>query len=96
MQNIITVNEFEILFNKFLNQLRNDKIEKVSIDEDLYWVIDEDQWLDFETEPGKHVGSFAEDLKVLRLIIDGELRPSYIGFERISALLRVVGDKLYK
>jgi hypothetical protein len=96
MENVFTIDDIEILFAKILTKLRIDGIKQFHFENDKYWVILTEEWVNFDKVPEPAVGSLTDDINYLRLVAQGELSVSYLELERLASVLLAVSEILRK
>ena len=89
----IFVNELKSIFDRVIDKLRQDNLEKVTLDTDLYRIIPTDEWETYERDVVE-VGSLNDDIESLLLILKDPDRPcTYVDFDRLASLLRAISQK---
>ena len=88
----ISISEIENLFDLVIKKLRIDKLDKIEINLDEYWIITSDEWNNFETEPISALGSFKEDIEGLKKTLADQQIFTYSDFDRLATLLRSISE----
>lgn len=102
----IKLRDLEILLSMLVLQAKEDKdIAKVALEDDCYWNIDcKDKFNLNIKNPSFNIGSLADDLQNINLVLANEKEPNFIDFERLANLLlyiayaysKMVRESLYK
>ena len=90
---IVTVDNLRVLLEKLIDKMEEDGISSLEInDVDYYWIILSSEWTNFQSEVKPAVGSLVDDWESLQKVLSGEEISTYIDFERIAAILRIISE----
>lgn len=89
----IKTKELEGLFQLIIEKLEKSNINSIEFDTDWYWEICNDEIIDFKKEPSPVVGSLSDDIDIVKRILSGKMPFSYMDFDRIAAILKVIHRK---
>ena len=96
MKNIrITDLEMSILkVFKSIKELKGENFQ-ISIDEDEYWNIDDNEIYDIDSKPNDlDIGSLYSDLEVIEKILYNQLEPVPYNLKLFSCMLRYISNKV--
>jgi len=96
MKNIrITDLEMSILkVFKSIKELKGENFQ-ISIDEDEYWNIDDNEIYDIDSKPNDlDIGSLYSDLEVIEKILNNQLEPVPYNLKLFSCMLRYISNKV--
>ena len=92
--NTLSVNNLEIILTRLIANLREQGIQELFFDKDMYWEVPIDQ-LDLLTEePKLIVGSLEDDVSFLNRTIEEEIITNYLELERLSAVFKAMAKQL--
>lgn len=94
MSILIKLEEISSLFELIIKKLQKENIEDIEIEEYLYWFINSDNWNVDKENPEIEVGSFKDDWEGLLKCIDRNEIVTYVEFDRLASILKVMSNKL--
>jgi hypothetical protein len=88
----INIEELKQIFELLLERIKNDKIDFLDINADLYWIITSDEWNNFQSSPNPVVGSLLDDWNSLQEILKTQHIVTYLDYERFASILRIISE----
>ncbi|MFH1197427.1 MAG: hypothetical protein V1720_17135 [bacterium] len=90
----IEVNEINEIFRLIMEKFKKDNIISIELEEDLYWLINTDNWDVNIEKPELEVGSIKEDWEYLLKCKNNNEIFSYIEFDRMATILRAISERI--
>lgn len=89
----VRIDELKLMVNSILGKAKKVGIDELEVENDYYWVVDSEDMFNFTiSDPKLNVGSLDDDYENLSKVINGERQPSIVDFDRISMLVKVIGE----
>ena len=93
---LVEVKDIKKLCNQLLQKLEDLEIDKIELNNDLYWNTLSDDRENMNKEPKIGVGSLVDDIESLNKILSNENPLTIIDFERIANVLIAIQEKMLK
>lgn len=90
----ITLTDLKNIFSHIISRLELEKVESITIDQDLYHLIPTSIWNDLSNKKVQ-INSLLEDVdKLIELARQEERACNFVDFDRLASLLRYISEKL--
>lgn len=90
----IKISDIEKAFLLTMNHLKADGLTSISIDDDYYWKIPQENQYDPYVKPDNlTIGQLSEDWEWLSKVINGECEPLAYTLVYLSAIIKRIGEK---
>ena len=88
----IRVADLEKAFESIISKLKNEGVDSIEIESDMYRFIPASEWQKFE-KAEVLIGSLSDDIESIKLLVDDEERPcSYVDFDRVASILNAISE----
>lgn len=91
----ISIKDLKKLCEKILTKAEQSGLNKVEVNVDYYRNIGDLYNLDIET-PALTIGSFIDDWESLQKILNGKNTPTTLDLERLSNVIKIIGNSITK
>jgi len=91
----IKTEQLENFFALIIQKLNQEKITKIELDEELYWEIPFEQFIEIDKPiENMEVGSFDDDWKILQTSLKNGIILDNNDFNRLANILKAIGLKM--
>jgi len=91
----IKTKQLEKIFALIIQKLNQENIDKIELDEELYWDIPYEQFTNIAKPiDNMDVGSFEDDWKILQTTLKNGIILNNDDFNRIANILKAIGLKI--
>jgi len=91
----IKTTELSKVFDLIIKQLKNEQIESLTFENDLYWEIPYENFMQIDkTVETNDVGSLQDDWHILQTTLNNEQLIDSNNFNRIANILKAVGHQV--
>jgi hypothetical protein len=91
----IQTRQLEIIFQKIISKLKEDGIDRVELNQDMYlFLSNRDSYEMNQVVEKPLIGSLVDDWEELKKISEDKQIMTYVDFERLSSILRAVCEEL--
>lgn len=91
----IHVHHLEMVFQKVISKLKEDGIDHITLNHDLYWFLSNKDSYDMKFSVEKPlVGSLVDDWNELEKVSNDKQITTYVDFERLSSILKAICEEL--
>jgi len=89
----IKVDTLEKVFFRIIEKLKFEEINEVELPYEFYRIIPTDSWEVYKESVEVNIGSLVDDLEELEILTnDLERICTYVDFDRVSSLLRIISQ----
>ncbi len=92
----ISLNNIELVLKDLIRRLRDDGIEELSFNDEMYWDVPIDEFTSFPQKPDLMVGSLEDDISFLNSLIEEGYVTNFLELERLSALFKFMAKQYSK